>query len=589
MRLKFATSLAVIIALLIPISTYAAGPKPGAKCTKAGLSQISNGKKYTCIKSGKSYVWNKGVDVPNLKLTPSSTPKTSEISESNIIKAGDQCTSADRGAIKSTSAGNFTCKHDGIGAYRWFMAEASTNPNPTPSATPSPTIENIDWGLTFNTDYGYKIPYANPCQKDPFIQTQWKQLQEAYFKVANCIWPTAIGKYVLGNQQPLTKISIDLKAPIEQCKISEPSNSRALRGFYSEFDPGAKKWVGERALPWQKMIIQVIPIYAEDTEKPINSPEFDYSKFTNFIKEWIEFSSDQGATVTVRFPKEYIKINGKVGDYQLYHENRAESPSHQKFNREVTAQVDPYIDFTGANVAIFVTPAGTSFSVFQQGTIGELNTNEGKVVISTSEFPYTLDNIGSAKFKNLSLPYWWLHELFHSSIGFTDHYGDDQRNVNTEYGLGWWTLMTPGGGDLSGWEKWVLGYYGDEQINCVSANSTSTTWIVPSSVKSSKTKLTVVPISKYKGIVIESIRPSGLYYKLPKNSLGVLVYEVDLTVTMGDAGLKLVLPTNRNPNQGPYFLAEATLRQGESVLSNGHRITVVESGNFGDVVKVEKA
>jgi len=30
------------------------------------------------------------------------------------------------------------------------------------------------------------------------------------------------------------------------------------------------------------------------------------------------------------------------------------------------------------------------------------------------------------------------------------------------------------------------------------------------------------------------------------------------------------------------------LREGESVISNGFKITVVESGNFGDVVRVEK-
>ncbi|MEI7541237.1 MAG: hypothetical protein WCJ89_07140 [Actinomycetes bacterium] len=35
--------------------------KAGDSCKKAGISSISNGKKYTCVKSGKKLIWNKGV------------------------------------------------------------------------------------------------------------------------------------------------------------------------------------------------------------------------------------------------------------------------------------------------------------------------------------------------------------------------------------------------------------------------------------------------------------------------------------------------------------------------------------------------
>jgi hypothetical protein len=114
-------------------------------------------------------------------------------------------------------------------------------------------------------------------------------------------------------------------------------------------------------------------------------------------------------------------------------------------------------------------------------------------------------------------------------------------------------------------------------------------WLAPSSVETSEKKLTIIPISEFKAIAIESIRPAGLYYKIPKESQGVLVYEIDLTVTNYDSGLTLVLPTNRDPNNGPFFMAQAPLRKGESVVSNGQRITIIESGTFGDVVKVEKA
>ena len=43
---------------LIPANAVA---KAGAKCTKAGSTEVVKGKSYTCIKSGKKLVWNKGV------------------------------------------------------------------------------------------------------------------------------------------------------------------------------------------------------------------------------------------------------------------------------------------------------------------------------------------------------------------------------------------------------------------------------------------------------------------------------------------------------------------------------------------------
>lgn len=60
-----------IKALLIAISlsltatgiSYAAEVRSGAKCSKLGSTSTANGKKFTCIKSGKNLIWDKGVIV----------------------------------------------------------------------------------------------------------------------------------------------------------------------------------------------------------------------------------------------------------------------------------------------------------------------------------------------------------------------------------------------------------------------------------------------------------------------------------------------------------------------------------------------
>ena len=65
-------------------AAIAKNPKSGASCTKLGITKDYKAKKYTCIKSGKKLVWNKGVAIktaapavaptPTLSPTPTPTP-----------------------------------------------------------------------------------------------------------------------------------------------------------------------------------------------------------------------------------------------------------------------------------------------------------------------------------------------------------------------------------------------------------------------------------------------------------------------------------------------------------------------------------
>ena len=58
-------------------STSATPPKAGAICNKVGITKNYNGKKYTCVKSGKKLVWDKGVVVKVVTPTPTPTPTIS--------------------------------------------------------------------------------------------------------------------------------------------------------------------------------------------------------------------------------------------------------------------------------------------------------------------------------------------------------------------------------------------------------------------------------------------------------------------------------------------------------------------------------
>ncbi len=544
MRVRVIITLTICFALFFPNTMYAANPKAGATCSKQGASQVFAGKKYTCIKSGKKLVWNKGIVVR--------TAASNESQESSPASSEPSSASA-----PSTSS--------------------ETN-----------IAKTFDWNRTYSTDDGYVNLYNGPCLKETVIAPQWLDLVKQNEFRSNCSGIYHLAKYKLGTNRPTTPLVSNF-VEVDRCRIHEPKESMTLRGFYSDWSLDRIAWTAKRKVPSSNMTVQVVPIYAEDTSSPVNSPEFDYGRFTDLIKNWIEYSSDLGGNVTVRFPEKYIKFDGKVSDYGIYHEKRFDDPSHANFAKDLISQVDAKIDFTNADLAIVVVPAGTAMEVFGQGNLPELITKEGTVIVATTEFPYTPTDLGKVKFSELSLPFWWIHELFHSGIGFADHYGDKSWNPQTEYGMGQWDLMTPQGGDLIAWQKWILGFISESQVNCLNPDKTSIVWNSPSSVSSKEKKLTIIPISRNKGIAIESVRAAGLYYKIPKKSEGVLIYEIDLTIKQPDEGLKLILPTNRSANFGYFFMDRATFQQGESVSTNGFKITVLESGTFGDVVKVEKA
>ena len=79
--IKRSLSVILITALCVAVipGANAVTAKAGAKCNKVKATSVVKGKKYTCIKSGKKLIWNKGVAVkpvakPSTKPSPVATP-----------------------------------------------------------------------------------------------------------------------------------------------------------------------------------------------------------------------------------------------------------------------------------------------------------------------------------------------------------------------------------------------------------------------------------------------------------------------------------------------------------------------------------
>lgn len=74
MKARVAGVLAIVILVSFNFPAADAAVKPGLACKKVGSTAIVGTFKYTCVKSGKKIVWNKGVRIPVAKPTPTPTP-----------------------------------------------------------------------------------------------------------------------------------------------------------------------------------------------------------------------------------------------------------------------------------------------------------------------------------------------------------------------------------------------------------------------------------------------------------------------------------------------------------------------------------
>lgn len=80
MKARLAAVIAIVLFVSLGFAPAHAAAKAGLVCKKIGITEVVGAFKYTCIKSGKKIVWNKGVKVPSTKPTPMASPVASPVS-----------------------------------------------------------------------------------------------------------------------------------------------------------------------------------------------------------------------------------------------------------------------------------------------------------------------------------------------------------------------------------------------------------------------------------------------------------------------------------------------------------------------------
>jgi hypothetical protein len=197
------------LGLLQPIAT--AAPKPGTACKKAGQTSTSAGIKYTCVKSGKKLVWDKGVAIKKAEPAPVPTPEI-KVESKNLLATDSRITPTSAlTPIASCKTGDMTPD------YAWGGKILNRNGFPRPDISVAgkksakilvvPIIfkdlpfreEKIQRGQVFSSD----LDLLN--ETIPYIKESFKTLSVQRFEVEIDVLPKSQW-FVFDRDNPLSGV-----------------------------------------------------------------------------------------------------------------------------------------------------------------------------------------------------------------------------------------------------------------------------------------------------------------------------------------------------------------------------------------------
>lgn len=546
MRKKFLLLMSVILTASVIAAPSNAAVKAGAKCTKAGVTSVSAGKKFICVKSGTKLVWNKGVAVkaaskPNLNpvfkpaepvLTPVATPTP------------------------------------------------SSTPTPTPSPTPSKSLSPDEIGGQPCSTENLRIRNSIDefwCWKDPNGTLRWTENYR--FRAPNPRPSLPPIKYDV-NQYVAPKLP---SASIENCKIKENSDQGAKNG--DGLASGFPYMPRFQSYP-TKYKMALIPIDFADLEgdKGFRSRVNDQMQT---MSDWYKDVSGGRFTIDWVVSDEWIRLPGVSKDYFV--EYSGKYPDTEEFWKKVIPVIDSKFDLTGVQTINFLLPKNQQIIYESVQSFSFLS--EMKKYNSSKTKIYSFATGGTVfEAPDTALWEYWSHEFAHE-IGLA-HLGASRGEVEPIMQM---DLLGDHDGpyrELSGWMRFIIGWLSDSQVYCqeTAGFTSNEISLVPLPDNKNGIKVVVIPTGVDSAIVIDSRRPTKYGCPVPNLPGGVLVYTYDAKLGNQSYFLKAHYPDGRQPSircEVRTTYPDILLHTGDSVVVNGYKISVISSGNF-DQIRITK-
>ena len=583
--MKKFTSAIVILFSIASLPAFSANPPAsGATCSKAGITQSYQGKKFTCIKNGKKLVWNKGVLISkgSQTQTPSNPPTSTSMDQENLLDKS--CTQV---AAERTTIYIFVCVSTEDRGKIWIKKGTESQYRISPTLVPSTTATQ-DW-----VDPLVGKPCTNRYERIP------NQIYEIMCVPYNELNPTSSdstlywaqsnlpGNHKFPSPAPIKLTSNNYSVPtvpsfnIEQCQIKEISKVR--NDLPSGFPRINSRTPSSGTLKWA-----LIPVDFADMpgEKDFMSRIETQMKLAS---EWYEIVSEGKLKIEWVVAKNWVTLPGNSSDYKIpYSDDPTRSPEVAFFWKKAIVESDKYFDFTGIKTVNFILPKGQkivpeSGQGFPWDAAMKANpTNEG-----------TLDSftILGATFDLPGTTYWqyWAHEFGHA-IGIPHLSGSRVWRQSAAL-----DLMGNDNGpskELSAWLRFVEGWLADERVYCQEKNSLRTTEVtlVPLNETKSGIKMAVVKLSETKALILESRRVTKFECVTESYRQGVLAYVYDATLGHNQDFLTAIEPAGRSLEKTACRSPDTTdslLRTGDKITFDGISVEVLLHGLY-DLVRIAK-
>jgi hypothetical protein len=533
-----ATSLIGCLVLSVNLSVATAAVKPGGACSKLKATTISNGYKYTCIKSGKKLIWSKGVKV--VKATPTPAPSATPTPTPKNV-AGDLCVTV--GQREYNSAGYLECREVANNVKKYFQLSTSPKAPPTNISPESLDVCRVPDQSSTDRSEGPSIAYPIPSGK------QFARIPKT---------------------GPINALIIPIDFP-------DNPGSGTPTALSNEMIEKANEW-----MKW----------YSQGKS---------YYKFQTYDK-WI------------RTPKEttsYLPISSTsaIPSNALNFKTGVERDKFE-IASEYLDLAKAHFDYKNAHSIFFLYPKDVKIWSEFWG----LGINDKVRGWYTTYDPRLIDvwiHSSSGRQTYYNFPVWafFLHENLHNQ-GLQGHAPNNGYNLGimtNQYGL-----SLP----LSAWDTLIIDWQIENQFYCLQRENVKPTNIVLSPLEREEvgTKAIMIKLSKSEVLVVESRRKdkwsSG--YKgfpgLPEGFYGVVVYKVDTAATpqygvmepdgkdwkdSSPAFAYYIRNLNVDhgsipgaPQSGPIDM-NFFMYEGESLTTNGIKISLVKSGDH-DEVMIEK-
>ena len=376
------------------------------------------------------------------------------------------------------------------------------------------------------------------------------------------VWRTSSQKTITSKPStPIANLSdVALFSNLEKCRIidGDPQTTNMTAGFpipdgRIDLVKGAK--------------MQIIGVDFPDKIGGTKSPKELNQNLTSSVEKFWTAQSSIPVNFDWKWSSDWVRMPNSINSYSLggsFFQGKFNPDAYFNFAKEIISKTDSNIDFTGVNFLFIVFPSGIkneeigTFLVHTQGTYSTREGNIFNLIMAGGDY-----NSAST----------YIHEFGHA-LGLTDI--RDTLDVGNQKSDGmYYDIMNNSTyPELLVWHRYLLGFLENSQIHCISSTDTSTHWLVPVASASKQVKGIIIPLSSTEAVIVESRRAIGFDTALSSRSdlVGAVVYTLDSRI-----------PYRRTPVK-----VAQVLKINDSVNVSGYKITVVESGSFGDVVKVER-